>query len=151
MRLHLTKRPAICAAAMIAALLTLGVTPAAAKSPATINLKGSQHPYGCFLSAGASGLSVNLHTNGKIHTIQNPGGMTRLRCQFKIPPRARPKRPITRRGFSCGIFIPGGGSVGTTNTRAHSTPGGNATLECVVKTRALNAKSRGLRKRLRAK
>lgn len=117
----------------VAALFVLAASPAAAKGPATINLKGSQHPYGCFLSSGASGLSVNLHTNGKIHTINNRGGLTKLRCQFKIPASARPKRPITKTGFTCGIYLPGGASKVTKRTRAHSTPGGNATLDCIVK------------------
>lgn len=121
------------AAMTLAALFVLAATPAAAKNPATINMKGSQHPYGCFLSGGASGLSVNLHTTGKIHTISNPGGLTKLRCQFKIPAAARPKKPITKRGFACGIFLPGGASKFTTKTRAHSTPGGNATLDCIVR------------------
>jgi hypothetical protein len=117
----------------IATLFVIAATPAAAKSPATINMKGSQHPYGCFLSAAASGLSVNLHTTGRIHTIKNPGGLTKLRCQFKIPAAARPKKPITKKGFVCGIFLPGGASKVTSNTRAHSTPGGNATLDCIVR------------------
>lgn len=122
----------------VAALGAWAVTPAAAASNnAAIHLKDLDHPVGCYLPAFASGLSVDLHTNTGISTVHTKSGNTKLICHFNIPAAGKPAKVIKKAGFACGIFLPHSSAV-TSNTKADSTPGGKAKLECEINPSALH-------------
>jgi hypothetical protein len=84
--------------------------------------------FGCALTAGDSGLLVDLFTDDTTHAVVTPSGNSLLQCHFDIPEGFEPDRTIKNNGFGCSTFL------GVTNdSQSIATPGGKAHLRCEVK------------------
>ena len=81
----------------------------------------------CYLSAGASGLGVDLWTTDMTHDVGTPGGTASLVCHFDIPDGEEPAKAIKNEGFLCGTH-----SGLTDDSKSVVTPGGKATLRCQI-------------------
>lgn len=124
--MNLSKLVSLSTAVAFSAAMTLQValltTPAMAdNNAATVNKDLS---CGGFVPGSIPTVSL-FTTEG--HSVVTSSGNTSLTCHFDIPAGQEPSKATHAEGFLCGTFL----GV-TTDSRMVATPGGTATLTCVI-------------------
>ena len=101
--------------------------PAAAEGGATID-----KDFGCggFVPTATGGIGEAIYT-ATTASVRSSGGSTTLTCHFIIPAGLEPEKTTRAFGFLCVTYL---GQL-TYDSRMQANNGGNATLDCRVRTK----------------
>lgn len=116
----------VLAGAVAAAAIAVALSAPISANNAAVRIDDA----GCFafVPTESGGVGPLLFAPAGDHTVSTHGGITKLVCHFDIPAGDEPARATRAQGFLCGTFF-----GFTTDTKMVASPGGRATLTCMIK------------------